>query len=166
MHVSNPLRVWILGFHDLGLSHNRERGTDMSYLTKMTVAELKTVADRMAVPYAARIKKADLVAAIVAGIETDHVRAIEDDNYLSTYVCTVCGDTVKILDQPEHMTTKHTFKGMTSTNRMGVYKRQNAAQGAKGIVGEGKFTSRQNRRILKKFRKGLKSFPLSEVVGS
>lgn len=50
-------------------------------LSKMTVKELKETAQRMNVPFHARILKADLVAAIKTQIELDHTRALEDEAF-------------------------------------------------------------------------------------
>lgn len=83
----------------------------MNYLAKMTVVELKSVADRMAVPYASRIKKADLIELIKDGIEFAHLRANEDAAWMAetdtptytlrddngTEIITVTGDSALIM---------------------------------------------------------------------
>lgn len=53
--------------------------TRYANLMKLTVADLKGIADRMATPYASRIRKADLVNAIMMQIDMDQSEAIQMD---------------------------------------------------------------------------------------
>jgi transcription termination factor Rho len=112
-----------------------DRRTTVDHLKSMTVAELKSIAERMSIPFNSRIKKADLIDAILVQVETDHIRAIEDDEFL--------------FPQPK------TFNALTVQQRMQNYKKQNKY-----------LTARQQRRIVKKYSKGLKrGFSLETVTG-
>lgn len=73
----------------------------MSHLSKMTVADLKNVANQMSVPFNSRVKKAELVEAISAQIEVDHTRAIEDDEFLFPKAVNLHTDVKIVIDTAE-----------------------------------------------------------------
>lgn len=77
----------------------------MNYLSKMTVKELREVAERMGVYLQSKVKKDTIIFLIESRIENLHTEALDMNN---TYTCQLCGEKVQILDQPEHMIAEHT----------------------------------------------------------
>lgn len=116
--------------------------TKYTNLMKNTVAELKSMAKSMDAPINSRMVKADIVNAIMVKVELDHVKAIEDEAFRN-----------------ETASPVKTFSGMTVMDRLRAYRKDNKRFGG--------LTARQNRRILKKYKRALgKGFSLEIVVGA
>jgi hypothetical protein len=109
------------------------------YLSKMTVAELKSIAEQMNLKVPSAMRKAEIVAFLTERINGWHVIALDMNR---EYVARPAASTMKT---------------MTVKDRMGAYKRQTG----------GYLTNRQQRRIAKKYKHALaKGFDLDTVMGA
>lgn len=127
--------------------------TRYANLMKLTVADLKGIADRMATPYTSRIRKADLVNAIMMQIDMDQSEAIRMNEEMFS------------LEEDEFM-----FAGILWTGKIAkmlrfndtAVKRYNptAKRGKDGVV---ILTAKQKRRINKKARHFGKTIGFWEV---
>lgn len=169
MQISKPLRAWISGAAGLGLSHTRERGTDMTYLTKLTVPALREIADRMGIKFPSRAKKAEIVERLSIEIGGDHIKALimdtERAEFMRDWDMAIAEDGERYVAAATVgvEASEAPFLGMTATARMSAYRAQNTIHGAKGRLPGGSFTAAQSRRILKKFRYNLKKHTLAEI---
>lgn len=139
-------------------------------LANMTVKELKEIAKRMGIVGYSRLPKIDIVEDIEMNIQLAHSEALAEDAERFTYTCQLCGEKVRVIDQPTHMLSEHTEPTYTipgtntvlrgDTARIMTYHMTNVHRfnpsGSRDNDGRIRLTPKQAKRCAKKLRRFMK----------